>query len=353
MNAPLRDILLKLCRREDLTRAEAREAFLHILSGEATDAQIGGLLVGLAAKGTTVEELVGAAMVMREKAIPIECNDLGSSSEGKTTSEKPSVIIDTCGTGGDVRGTFNISTAAAIVVAAAGVKVVKHGNRSASSKSGSADVLEKLGVKLDLTGPQLRRCLDEAGFCFAFARAHHPAMKFVAAARSALGIPTIFNLLGPLTNPAKARHQLLGVFAPELTDRLATVLRELGSERAWVVHADDGLDELSTIGPTRVSELKDGEVRTWTLDPAKLGLPYARLSDLQVETADESADVIRRVLWNESIPARDIVVLNAGAALLVAGGGDDLPAAVRRAEDAIESGAAQRTLETLVRLSNG
>src|SRR6478752_1421275 len=171
--APLKDILLKLCRREDLTRTEARDAFAHIMSGDATEAQIGGLLVGLAAKGTTVEELVGAASVMRDKAVPVAC-------------PSDCVVLDTCGTGGDVRGTFNISTAAAILAAAAGVKVVKHGNRSASSKSGSADVLEKLGVKLDLTGPQLRRCLDEAGFCFAFARAHHPAMKFVAAARSAL-----------------------------------------------------------------------------------------------------------------------------------------------------------------------
>src|SRR3954464_15551586 len=231
---PIRDILLKLCRREDLTREEAQQAFTHIMSGDATEAQIGGLLVGLAAKGTTVDELVGAATVMREKAVAIECD----SSAG--------VIIDTCGTGGDVRGTFNISTAAAIIVAAAGVRVVKHGNRSASSKSGSADVLERMGVKLDLGPAELKRCLDAANICFAFARYHHPAMKFVAAARTSLGVPTIFNMLGPLTNPARAKHQLLGGFAPELTDRFATVLRELGSERAWVVHADDGLDEVST-----------------------------------------------------------------------------------------------------------
>ena len=236
--APLRDILLKLCRREDLTREEARAAFLYILSGEATDAQIGGLLVGLAAKGTTVEELVGAATVMREKSIAVACEGDG-------------VIIDTCGTGGDVRGTFNISTAAAIIVAAAGVRVVKHGNRSASSNSGSADVLEKLGVKLELPPEKLQQCLKEANICFAFARYHNPAMKFVAVSRTSLGIPTIFNVLGPLINPAKARHQLLGVFAPELTDRLTAVLRELGSQRAWVVHAEDGLDELSTLGPTR------------------------------------------------------------------------------------------------------
>ena len=340
MSSPLRDILLKLCRREDLTRSEARDAFLHIMSGDASEAQIAGLLVGLAAKGTTVEELVGAAQVMREKVVPVSCDpDCG-------------VVLDTCGTGGDVRGTFNISTAAALVVAAAGVKVVKHGNRSASSASGSADVLEKLGVKLELTPPQLRRCLDEAGFCFAFARAHHPAMKFVAPVRTALAIPTVFNLLGPLTNPGRARHQLLGVFAPELTHRLATVLRELGSERAWVVHADDGLDELSTLGPTRVSELAGGEVQTWTLDPADLGLPYARLSDLQVHSADESADRIRRVLAGEAGPVRDIVALNAAAALVVAGKRPDLPQALRLAIEAIETGAPRRTLEALVRCSN-
>jgi anthranilate phosphoribosyltransferase len=269
MTSPLRDILLKLCRREDLTRDEARDAFLHIMSGDAKEAEIGGLLVGLAAKGTTVEELVGAATVMREKVVPVMCDGDG-------------VVLDTCGTGGDVRGTFNISTAAAIIVAACGVRVVKHGNRSASSKSGSADVLEKLGLNLDVGVHGLQQCLKEANICFAFARSHHPAMKFVAPARTSLGIPTIFNLLGPLTNPARAKHQLLGVFAAELTDRLAAVLRELGSKRAWIVHAEDGLDELSTLGPTRVSELRDGSVKTWTLDPHALGLPYARLSDLQI-----------------------------------------------------------------------
>ena len=334
----LREILLKLCRREDLTRSEAREAFNHIMSGEASEAQIGGLLVGLAAKGTTVEELVGAAGVMREKSVPVTCDD-------------DCVVLDTCGTGGDVRGTFNISTAAAIVVAAAGVKVVKHGNRSASSKSGSADVLERLGVKLELTPAQLKRCLSEANICFAFARAHHPAMKFVGPARSSLGIPTIFNLLGPLTNPAGAKHQLLGVFAPELTDRLATVLRELGSERAWVVHADDGLDELSTLGATRVSELQGGEVRTWHIDPKDLGIPYARLSDLQVDSVDESADVISRVLIGELGAPRDITVLNAAAALVVAGGARELSEGLQRAEDAIDTGAASRALESLARCS--
>jgi anthranilate phosphoribosyltransferase len=337
--APLRDILLKLCRREDLTRDEAREAFTHIMSGEATDAQIGGLLVGLAAKGTTVDELVGAATVMREKAVPI----------GAGHDE---VIIDTCGTGGDVRGTFNVSTAAAIIVAAAGVKVVKHGNRSASSKSGSADVLEKLGLKLDPSQEILNRCLAQTNICFAFARYHHPAMKFVGAARATLGIPTIFNLLGPLTNPARARHQLLGVFAPELTDRLAAVLRELGSERAWVVHADDGLDELSTIGPTRVSELKDGHVTTWKLDPRDLGLSYARLSDLQVSGVDHAANCLTRVLSGEKGPMRDIALLNAAAALVVAGHSPQLSQAIALTAEAIDSGRAKNTMELLIRLSN-
>lgn len=341
MTAPLRDILLKLCRREDLTRDEAREAFAHVMSGEATDAQIGGLLVGLAAKGTTVDELVGAAVVMREKAVPIDCESTSG------------VIIDTCGTGGDVRGTFNISTAAAIIVAAAGVRVVKHGNRSASSKSGSADVLERMGVKLDLDPGQLKRCLDAANICFAFARYHHPAMKFVAAARTSLGIPTIFNVLGPLTNPARAKHQLLGVFSPELTDRLAAVLQHLGSERAWVVHAHDGLDELSTIGPTRVSELRDGRITTWTLDPAKLGLAYARLSDLTVSSVDEAADMLRMVMQGTVGPMRDIALLNAAAGLVIAGRCADLKEGLIVAADAVDSGAAQRTLDALVRASQG
>jgi anthranilate phosphoribosyltransferase len=341
MTAPLRDILLKLCRREDLTRDEAREAFAHVMSGEATDAQIGGLLVGLAAKGTTVDELVGAATVMREKAVAIECD----SSAG--------VIIDTCGTGGDVRGTFNISTAAAIIVAAAGVRVVKHGNRSASSKSGSADVLERMGVKLDLTPGELKKCLEAAGICFAFARYHHPAMKFVANARTSLGIPTIFNVLGPLTNPARAKHQLLGVFSAELTDRLAAVLQHLGSERAWVVNAHDGLDELSTIGPTRVSELRDGRISTWTLDPAKLGLSYARLSDLQVSSVEEAADMLRMVMQGTMGPMRDIALLNAAAGLVIAGKSRDLKDGLVVAADAVDSGRAQRTLEALIRASKG
>lgn len=341
MAATFRDTLLKLCRREDLSRDEAREAFAVIMSGQATDAQIGGLLVGLAAKGSTVEELVGAASVMREKVVRVELDH----------ADRDAIILDTCGTGGDVRHTINISTAAALIVAGAGVKVVKHGNRSASSKSGSADVLEKLGVKLEVTPTCLTQSLKEANICFAFARAHHPAMKFVAQARTSLGIPTIFNVLGPLTNPGGARHQLLGVFTPELTDRLAAVLRELGSSRAWVVHAHDGLDELSTIGPTRVSELRDGHIRTFTISPTDVGLPYARLSDLQVNTVEESAEVIRAIMAGKPGPHRDIAVLNAAGALVVSEACSDLKTAVARASAAIESGAAKRSLENLVKIT--
>lgn len=339
MPVSLRDILLKLCHRQDLTRDEARDAFKHIMSGQAQDAQIGGLLVGLASKGTTVDELVGAAMVMREQVLPIP-------------TDHSQVILDTCGTGGDVRSTFNISTAAAIIAAAAGVKVVKHGNRSASGRIGSADVLEKLGIRLDLTPQQLSRCLSESNICFAFARYHHPAMQFVASARQALGIPTIFNLLGPLTNPGKARHQLLGVFTPELTDCLAAVLREMGSERAWVVHADDGLDELSTLGPTRVSELHDGAIRTWKLDPTELEIATAQLSDLQIQNIDEAAAALRGVLEGEPGPRRDISLLNAGAALVIAGVVEDLKEGVARAADAVDSDRAKNTLDALVRYSN-
>ncbi len=336
----LRDILLKLSRREDLTRDEAREAFDLLMSGQASEAQIGGLLVGLASKGTTVEELIGAATVMREKAVAVGC----SPGDG-------GVILDTCGTGGDVRGTFNISTGAAIIAAACGVKVVKHGNRSASSKSGSADVLEKLGVKLELSPDALRRCVDQANICFAFARSHHPAMKHVGPARTSLGIPTIFNLLGPLTNPGKAKHQLLGVFAPELTDRLATVLKGLGSTRAWVVNAMDGLDEISTMGPTRVSDLRDGHVHTHTIDPRELGISYARLSDLQVNSVDESAAVLRSILDGNKGPAYDIAALNAAAALVVAERVGDLPAGLKLAREALDSGSARKTLQSLIETS--
>jgi len=332
----MRDLLLKLCRREDLTRDEARTAMLALMSGQASDAQIGGFLIGMAAKGTTVDEIVGAATVLREKVIPIPC-------EGS--------VVDTCGTGGDMRQTFNVSTAAALIAAAAGVRVVKHGNRSASGKNGAADVLEKLGVQLQATPSELADCLVKTNICFAFARLHHPAMKYVAEARKSLNIPTFFNVLAPLTNPGRARRQVLGVFAPELTDRLAGVLRELGSHRAWVVHGDDGMDEISTLGPTRVSELVDHHIHTWTLDPRELGSEYARLSDLQVNSLEQAADALLHVLDGHAGPMRDIGLLNAAAALMVAGEAEHLPGAMELATQAVDSGRARQTLNALVERS--
>lgn len=330
--------MLNLCERRDLTREQAAAAFDYLVSGNATDAQIGGLLVGLAAKGSTVDELLGAAEVMRRHVVPV----------GHDSGEP---ILDTCGTGGDVKGTFNISTAAAIIAAAAGVKVVKHGNRSASGNTGSADVLEALGVTLETTPATLSRCLGEANLCFAFARNHHPAMRHVAAARKSLGIPTLFNVLGPLTNPADAKHQLLGVFSLELTDRMAEVLRQLGSTRAWVVHAHDGLDEVSTLGPTRISELKDDAVHTFDFDPAEVGIARGSLSALQVNSVAEAAAAIRAILAGVDGPMADIALINAAAGLVVAGKSATLADGLAAARRAVDDGSARRTLQTLAAIT--
>ncbi|MFT3786173.1 MAG: anthranilate phosphoribosyltransferase [Tepidisphaeraceae bacterium] len=333
----MRDLLLKLTRRENLTRDEARAAFERIMSGEADPAQMAALLMGLNCKGTpTVDEIVGAASVMRERSIRVPTPD-------------GELVLDTCGTGGDVKHTFNISTAAALVVASCGVKVVKHGNRSASSQSGSADVLEALGVTIDGATPHgLHRVLCDANLCFAFARSHHPAMKHVAPVRQALGIPTLFNMIGPLTNPGRAKHQLLGVFKPELTTLFANVLKELGSVHAWIVHGEDGLDELSTMAPSRIVELRDGKLTERTLDASKeLGIPRAKLEDLQVTDAASSAAAIRGIFAGETGPRTDIVALNAGAALVIAGKTCDLAAGVATARQAMTSGQAAKTLEHL------
>lgn len=331
----MRDVLLKLTRRQNLTREEARAAFDALLSGGADDAQTAGLLMGLAVKGVTGDELAGAAGVMREKVLSIP----------RTGHD---VVLDTCGTGGTGRDTFNISTAAALLIAACGGKVVKHGNRRASGISGSADVLEALGVRLDLPPERLSACLDEAGLCFAFARNHHPAMKHVSAARSALSVPTIFNVLGPLTNPARACHQLLGVYDRSLAKLLAGVLRDTGSRRAWVVHADDGLDELSTLGPTHVCELRDGELTEWTLDPATLGLARPSPDDLRVGGPADSAAVIRGILDGHKGPAYDIAALNAAAGLVITSLATDLADGLKSVRKAVETGNARQVLATLI-----
>jgi anthranilate phosphoribosyltransferase len=330
----MRELLAKLVRRSDLTADEAGAAFEQVMAGDVPPATVAALLMGLAVKKPAVGEIVGAARAMRAASVKIDAGDGAN-------------LLDTCGTGGDVKGTFNISTAAALVAAACGVKIVKHGNRSASSKSGSADVLEALGVRLDAPPAVLRKCLDEANICFAFARGHHPAMKHVAPIRAELGVPTIFNLLGPLTNPAGAGVQLIGVYRPDLVPLIAEALRELGTRRAWVVHAEDGLDELSTMSPTIVAALQDGQIDHTRIDAQSLGLPRANLADLQVPDAAASADVLRRVFAGEQGPARDIVLLNAAAAVHLAGRAADLPAAMDVAVTVVDRGDAAATLSSL------
>jgi anthranilate phosphoribosyltransferase len=308
------------------------------MDGAWTESQVAGLLVAMAAKGETADEIAGAAQAMREHAVPIHTGG--------------AEVIDTCGTGGTGLRTFNISTAAALVAAGAGAKVAKHGNRTSTRPSGSADVLSALGVNIEADAPTVERCLAEAGVCFCFAVRCHPAMRHAAPVRRSLGVRTIFNLLGPLTNPAGARRQLMGVFDESLTETLAGVLGTLGSLRAMVVHADDGLDEISTTAPTTISELAGGRVRTSRLDARDLGLPKARIEDLAVDSAEASARTIRAVLSGRAGPARDIAALNAAAALVVGDLAADLGAGLAMAGTSIDSGAAATALDRLIAASN-
>lgn len=330
-------LIEKLGRREDLTSDEAAGAMAAIMRGEAAPAQIAGLLVGLGMKGERPHELVGFARAMRAAAVALE--------------KAPDELFDTCGTGGDRSGTFNISTAAALVVAASGVRVAKHGNRSVSSQCGSADALEALGVNIAAGPAVVQRCLEEAGIAFLFAPTFHPAMRHAAQARRELGVRTAFNLLGPLTNPAGARRQIVGVPRPELTELMARALALLGSERAWVVHGADGLDELSTTGYTKVSECRNGTVQTFYVHPAEYGLAKSSLEALRGGTAGDNAQRIRQVLDGERGPARDVVLLNAGAALFVAGRASSVQEGIARAAEAIDSGEAARVLARLARVS--
>ncbi len=323
--------------RRHLSGDEMREAMRLIMTGQATPAQIGGFLVGLRMKGETVEEIAAAAEVMRELATRV-----GVSGPH---------LVDTCGTGGDGASTFNISTASALVVAAAGGKVAKHGNRSVSSKSGSADVLEAAGVSLELSPEQVARCVNEVGVGFMFAPKHHGAMKHAIGPRREMGVRTLFNLLGPLTNPAGAPNQVLGVFSDQWVEPLAEVLQRLGSEHVLVVHAEDGMDEISIGAPTHVAELKGGRVRTFTIQPEQFGMPRSDVATLAVAGPAESLAIIESVLSNAPGPARDIVALNAGAAIYVAGLEPDLGAGIRTALAVIASGAARKKLQDLVALS--
>jgi anthranilate phosphoribosyltransferase len=340
-----------LVERRDLTRIEAAAAMDAIMSGAATNVQIAAFLTALRMKGETVEELIGFAQVMREKVARVPAR-----ADESLTGTDREMLIDTCGTGGDASGTFNVSTATAFVVAGAGLRVAKHGNRSMSGLSGaslcgSADVVETLGVKLELTSEQVGRCVAEVGIGFLYAPLLHTAMKHVMAARREVGIRTVFNLLGPLTNPAGANAQVIGVAAATLTESLARVLAELGTYRAFVVHGADGLDEISNTGESRVSEVREGVVRTYTVRPEDFGMPRASIKDLLGGDREQNAEIIRAVLDGKPGPRRDIVLMNAAAALVAGGRARDLKDGAAVAAQSIDSRAARSKLDALVALT--
>ncbi len=327
------DLIRKVTEGEDLAAEEAHAAMTEIMEGEASPVQIAGFLTAMRMKGETVEEITEFARVMREHVVKVN------------PERRP--LVDTCGTGGDALKTFNVSTAAAFVAAGAGVAVAKHGNRSVTSKCGSADVLEALGVKVQQTPEEVARCIDEVGFGFMFAPAFHPAMKHAAPVRRELGMRTVFNMLGPLTNPAGAESQVLGVYSPELTEVHAAVLGNLGCRRALVVHGEGGLDELSTLGETRVTETQNGHMTTYTVTPEDVGLTRATPEEVAGGTAEENAAMLTAVLEGESGPHRDIVLLNAAGAILVSGAAPTLAEAVEVAAHSVDSGAAREKLEQL------
>ena len=324
--------------RQDLSGDDMTSVMRQIMTGECTSSQIGGFLVGLHMKGETVDEISAAAKVMRELATRVEVDT--------------DRLVDTAGTGGDSSGSFNISTASALVAAAAGARVAKHGKRSMNSNSGSADVLEAAGVKLDISPEKVAACINSVGVGFMFAPAHHGAMKHAIGARKELAVRTVFNVLGPLTNPAGAPNQVIGVFHADLVELMANVLKQLGSRHVMVVHAEDGMDEISISAPTRVAELKAGEVRSYTVTPTEFGMQTASLDELRVGSAEESLAMIRGVFADNPGPARDIVCLNAGAAIYVAGCADSLAAGIEAAQLAIGSGKATEVLQNLVTESN-
>ena len=331
--------LTQLIERRDLTHNDMLDLMQHIMSGQLTPAQIAAVLVALRVKGESISEIAAAAEVMRELSTKVMVKDNGH-------------LIDTCGTGGDGAQTFNISTASAIVAAAAGAKVAKHGGRSVSSKCGSADILEKLGVNVNLTPEQVAHSVETIGVGFMFAPNHHSAMKHAAPVRKELGVRTLFNLLGPLTNPAGAKNQVMGVFDRDLTGKLARVLQQLGSKHVLVVHGADGMDEISISTTTFIAELKDGAVREFTVSPEQFGIKPAPLNAIQVTDADGAKAMLMNVMDNQAGAARDIVLLNAGAAIYVAGLSDTLGNGVKRAAEIVASGLAKNKLQQLVQTSN-
>lgn len=330
-----RTALTGLIEKRDFSRDEMLAVMRAIMGGELTPVQIAGILIGLRCKGETITEIAAAAEVMRELSAQVPLEDIGD-------------LVDTCGTGGDGAHTFNISTAAALVAAAAGVRIAKHGGRSVSSTCGSADVLEALGIYVNLAPEDVARCVREIGVGFMFAPNHHTAMRFAAPVRRELGVRTLFNLLGPLTNPAGAKNQVMGVFHRELVPKLAQALRALGSRHVMVVHAADGLDEISLAGDTHVAELKAGEITEYTLHPSRFGLAVTPSDRLAVHNIDEALSVFRGVMNNEPGPALDIVVLNAGAAIYVSGHASTLEQGLEMARAALANGGAKAKLAQLV-----
>lgn len=330
--------LAKLSTRDDLTREEMRGAMSTIMSGEATPAQTGAFLMGLRVKGETIEEIAAAVSVLREKMVQVDA---------------PEHAIDIVGTGGDGMDTLNISTATAIVVAASGVPVAKHGNKALSSKSGSSEALQALGVKLDLPPEGISRCINEAGIGFMFAPYHHPAMKHVGPARVEMAVRTMFNLLGPQSNPANVKRYLLGVFAREWVEPVAAALLANGATSAWVVHGSDGLDEITTTGPTYVTAIEDGALRSFEITPEDAGLPVATPEDLAGGDPTYNAAQLKMLLNGQPSAYRDVTLFNAAASLIVAGKADDLKSGVKLAAEAIDGGKALATLDKLVETSNG
>jgi anthranilate phosphoribosyltransferase len=345
----INEAIREVVDRRSLTAADAEAVLDQIMSGQSSDAQIAALLTALRMKGETVEEIIGFARVMRRRAASVRPRRRVTSEIAGTERD---ALIDTCGTGGDVSGSFNVSTATAFVVAGCGVRVAKHGNRSVSSQCGSADVVEALGVRIELAPEQIAACIDEVGIGFLHAPLLHEAMRYVALARRQMGIRTIFNMLGPLTNPAGANAQVIGVYAAPLTEMLAEALRALGSTRALVVHGTDGLDEISISAESKITELSDGQLRTYTVAPEDFGLRRAPLDSIRGGDARQNSAMILEILRGVGGPRRDIVLLNAAAALIASSRASDFSEGVRLAAEAIDSGAAMNRLERLIQFTN-
>jgi len=344
--------IAKVVQHEDLSQGEMEAVMGQIMSGDATPAQIGAFVTALRMKGETVDEIVGAARVMRAKAVPLRVSHPALNLDRDDINIDQETILDTCGTGGDGTQTFNVSTATAFVAAGGGIKVAKHGNRAVSSRCGSADVLEKLGVNLDVTPEEVERCVREIGIGFLFAPLFHGAMKYAAGPRREIGLRTIFNILGPLTNPAGATAQVLGVYAPELTEKIALVLGKLGTREAFVVCGEGTYDEISICSPTRISHLKNGKVNTFQVTPEEFDLPRAKAEEIRGGDAEENARIIRDILDGREGAPKNMVLINAAAAFVAAGLDADFKAGIARARAVIDSGRAKEKLEQLIAYTN-